>query len=122
MKGELFRFLMAGGSCFALELLTLWSLTELVGLNYLTSAGLAFVLAVAVNYEMCVHWVWRSARSGSKVALLFLLTSALGLLINQLCMYSFVEFIGVHYMLAKIFATAIVTAWNFFTKRLAVRQ
>lgn len=122
MKGELFRFLIAGGSCFTLELLTLWSLTEFVGFNYLTSAGLAFVLAVAVNYEMCVRWVWRSARSGSKVALIFLLTSSIGLLINQACMYSFVELVGVHYMLAKIFATAIVTAWNFFTKRLAVRQ
>lgn len=122
MRGELIRFLMAGGSCFALELLTLWSLTEFVGLNYLTSAGVAFVLAVAVNYEMCIRWVWSSARSGLKVALIFLLTSAIGLLINQLCMYSFVEFIGLHYMSAKIFATALVTAWNFFTKRLAVRQ
>ena len=123
MRGELIRFLMAGGSCFVLELLTLWSLTEFIGIDYLMSAGLAFVLAVAINYEMCIRWVWsRSARSGSKVATLFLLTSVAGLGINQICMYSFVEFIGLHYMLAKIFATAIVTAWNFITKRLAVKQ
>ena len=122
MRGEMIRFLIAGGSCFLLELATLWSLTEFVGIDYLTSAATAFVLAVAINYEMCVRWVWSSARSGSKVATIFLLTSAIGLGINQLCMYSFVEFGGLHYMLAKIFSTAIVTVWNFITKRLAVKQ
>ena len=105
-----------------LELATLWTLTEFVGINYLTSAGLAFVLAVAINYEMCVRWVWSSARSGSKVATLFLLTSVMGLGINQLSMFLLVERVGLHYMVAKIMATALVTVWNFFTKRLAVKQ
>ncbi|MBQ9478342.1 MAG: GtrA family protein [Selenomonadaceae bacterium] len=122
MRTEVIRFLIAGGSCFVLELATLWTLTEFVGINYLTSAGLAFVLAVAINYEMCVRWVWSSARSGSKVATLFLLTSVMGLGINQLSMFLLVERVGLHYMVAKIMATALVTVWNFFTKRLAVKQ
>ena len=122
MRTEVIRFLIAGGSCFVLELATLWTLTEFVGINYLTSAGLACVLAVAINYEMCVRWVWSSARSGSKVATLFLLTSVMGLGINQLSMFLLVERVGLHYMVAKIMATALVTVWNFFTKRLAVKQ
>lgn len=121
MRTELIKFLIAGGSCFALELAVLWSLTELGGINYLWSAAAAFSIAVAVNYVMCIRWVWSSARRSSKTAAIFLLTSVVGLGINQLCMYSFVEFVGLHYMLAKIFSTAIVTAWNFFTKRLALK-
>ena len=46
----------------------------------------------------------------------------MGLGINQLSMYLMVEKVGLHYMLAKIVSTALVTVWNFFTKRLAVKQ
>jgi len=35
-------------------------------------------------------------------------------------MWFFVAIIGLHYMLAKIFATIIVTIWNYLTKRKAV--
>ena len=121
MRIELIKFLAAGGSCFALELFVLWTLTELGGINYLWSAGLAFSIAVAVNYVMCVRWVWRSARRTSKSAAIFLLTSVAGLGINQLSMYLMVERLGLHYMMAKIFSTALVTVWNFITKRLALK-
>ncbi len=121
MRIELIKFLMAGGSCFVLELITLWCLTEFGGINYLWSAAIAFTLAVAVNYVMCVRWVWSSARRTTKAATIFLLTSVAGLGINQVCMFLMVERLGLHYMLAKIFSTALVTSWNFFTKRLALK-
>ena len=122
MRIELIKFLAAGGSSFALELLMLWGLTELGGINYLWSAAAAFSIAVAVNYVMCIRWVWRSARRSKSTAAIFLLTSVAGLGINQLCMYSLVELGGLHYMLAKIVSTALVTVWNFFTKRLALNR
>ena len=120
MRQEIFRFLLAGGSCFLLELATLWILTELGGINYLESAAIAFTLAVAINYEMCSRWVWSSARRSRKAIAIFISTSVIGLGINQLCMYFFVEFVELHYMIAKIFSTIVVTAWNFFTKRMAL--
>ncbi len=122
MKQELIRFLIAGGSCFALELSALFSLTEFGGLNYLDSAAIAFTLAVAINYVMCARWVFvgRAARRTATTFLIFISTSVIGLGINQLCMYCFVELGGLHYMIAKIFSTAIVTVWNFVTKRFAL--
>ena len=117
MKQELIRFLLAGGSCFALELAALFLLTEFGGLNYLDSAAIAFTLAVAINYVMCARWVFVGRVT---TFLIFVATSVIGLGINQLCMYCFVELGGLHYMIAKIFSTAIVTVWNFVTKRFAL--
>ncbi len=45
----------------------------------------------------------------------------MGLGLNQLCMWFFVDVAGLYYMIAKIFATAIVTIWNYITKRKAVQ-
>ena len=123
MKQEIFRFLIAGGSCFIFELLVLYVLTEFIGLNYLISAAIAFTLAVIINYFMCVRWVFETQKKRSFLTtFIFVFTSIIGLGINQICMYLFVEFCGIYYMLAKIIATAIVTIWNFITKRLALKN
>ena len=123
MKKELCKFLIAGGSCFIIELIILYSLTEFIGFNYLTSSAIAFTIAVVINYIMCVRWVFETNKKQTLTTkLIFITTSLAGLGINQLCMWLFVEFLDVYYMLAKIFATAIVTIWNFITKRLALKR
>ena len=53
MRIELIKFLAAGGSCFALELFVLWTLTELGGINYLWSAGAAFSSKEMPSAESC---------------------------------------------------------------------
>lgn len=120
MKRELFRFAVAGGSCFILELSVLYSLTEFAGINYLTSAMFAFIISVIVNYIMCARWVFATKKRSLAKSVIFAATSIAGLGINQLCMWTFVELGGLHYMLAKIVAAAIVTIWNFITKRMVL--
>ena len=123
MKEELLKFLIAGGSCFIIELIILYSLTEFIGFNYLTSSAIAFTIAVVINYIMCVRLVFETNKKQTLTTkLIFITTSVACLGINQLCMWLFVEFFDVYYMLAKIFATAIVTIWNFITKRLALKR
>ena len=121
MKKEIFRFLIAGGGCFAFELLVLYLLTEFVGFNYLMSAAISFTLSVIINYILCAYWVFETKKRSLNTTIIFIATSVIGLGINQLCMWIFVEFFGIYYMIAKIFATVIVTIWNFITKRLALK-
>ena len=120
MKQEIFRFAIAGGSCFILELAVLYSLTEFAGINYLTSAMFAFIASVIVNYIMCAYWVFPARKRSLIKTIIFASTSVAGLGINQLCMWTFVELVGLHYMLAKIAAACIVTIWNFITKRMVL--
>ena len=120
MKREFFRFAVAGGSCFIIELAVLYSLTEFAGINYLTSAFWAFIVSVIVNYIMCAYWVFAAKKRSLAKTIVFAATSVAGLGINQLCMWTFVEFVGLHYMLAKVVAACIVTIWNFITKRMVL--
>ncbi len=121
---EVIRFLVAGGGCLLLELACLYVLTEWAGLHYLYSSALAFVISLLVNYWLCRAWVFAdgSKKQSLKALSLFFGSSVAGLGINQLCMYTFVDMLGIYYMAAKLLAAVIVTIWNFVLKRYALRM
>ena len=119
---EMFRFCIVGGLSFLIDYGLLYALTEFVGINYLYSAGLSFTVSVAINYWLCVTYVFKGAKKQTrKQATIFIGSSIVGLGLNQICMWTFVEICGIHYMIAKIIATAIVTIWNYIMKRKAVQ-
>ena len=121
MRAEIFRFLAAGGTTFLLELAVLYGLVEFLGVYYLLAAAIAFTIAVAANYVLCLRWVFRGGRpQNRKMMVLFLGSSVAGLGINQLCMWTMVSWLGFHYLIAKVISTAVVTAWNYVAKRRAV--
>ncbi len=118
---EIIRFLLVGGGCFLLDYGLLFGLTEYGGFNYLTSSAVSFMVSLVVNYILCVTVVFHAERKSLRQTVLFVATSLAGLAINQVCMYLFVEVAGLWYMLAKIGAAAVVTVWNYITKRLVLR-
>ena len=118
---EIVRFCFVGGVSFLMDYGLLFVLTEFVGLYYLYSSAISFSITVVFNYWLCVIYVFKGAkRQTTRQAIIFFGTGVIGLGLNQLCMWFFVDVMRVHYMLAKIFATAIVTIWNYVTKRKAV--
>lgn len=118
---EIFRFVINGGVSFVVDYALLYVLTEYAGLNYLLSSGCSFTASVIVNYFICILWVFEDVKQNSaKSVFLFVGSSVVGLFINQLLMWFFVEILGVYYMLAKIVATIIVMFWNYVMKRKAI--
>ena len=65
--------------------------------------------------------VFHARHQTLRQTVLFGATSLAGLAINQGCMYVFVDVAGLWYMIAKIGAAAVVTVWNYITKRLVLR-
>ena len=119
---EIIRFCFVGGVSFLMDYSILFALTEFAGVYYLYSSAISFSITVVFNYWLCVIYVFKDAQKQSaRRAIIFFGTGVVGLGLNQLCMWFFVDVAGVYYMIAKIFATAIVTIWNYITKRKAVR-
>jgi len=119
---EIIRFCFVGGVSFLMDYFLLYALTEFVGIYYLYSSAISFSVTVVFNYWLCVIYVFKGAKKQSpRQAAIFFGTGVVGLLLNQFCMWLFVAIVGLHYMLAKIFATAIVTIWNYITKRKVVK-
>ncbi len=115
---EMLRFAIAGGTGFVIDYGCTYVFTSLLGLHYLLSTALAFTLSVVVNYLMCAYWVFKSAdtkNAGVKAG--FLLTSLVGLGLNELFMYLFVDALHMHYMIAKLIAVVLVMVWNYISKR-----
>ena len=55
---EILRFVITGGVCFAIELVVLVLLKELLHLDTLIATPLAFLVSVIVNYLLCVVGVF----------------------------------------------------------------
>ena len=118
---EMIRFIIVGVITFVVDYGLLYICTEYIGLYYMYSTAIAFIVAVIFNYWLCVVYVFTNIqRQTSKQALLFVGSSAVGLGLNQICMWFFVEIFGIYYMLAKIISIIIVMAWNYIMKRKAV--
>lgn len=129
--GEVIRFAVSGGVCFAVELGALMLLKGGMGLDTLIATPIAFLISVILNYLMCVVWVFRGAENtGNTAKAGFLLTSVIGLALNELLMYLFRLAFGEEaviltiagqtirmYVVNKCLATLLVMIWNYFTKR-----
>jgi len=118
---EFVRFCIVGGLSLLVDMGILFALTDFFGVHYLYSAGISFTVSVIFNYWLCVIYVFKGAKKQTpKQATIFIGSSIIGLGLNQLCMWFFVEIIFLHYMIAKLGATVIVTLWNYVMKRKAI--
>jgi putative flippase GtrA len=128
---EIIRFALTGGACFLVELAVLILLKGRLGIDTLIATPIAFMISVILNYLLCVAWVFRGAKNRSASAKArFLITSVIGLGLNELLMFLFRLILGEDaviltlggktinmYVLNKCLATLIVMIWNYFSKR-----
>ena len=128
---EIIRFALTGGICFLVELGVLILLKGRFEIDTLIATPIAFLISVILNYLLCVAWVFRGAKNrgtGAKAG--FLITSLIGLGLNELLMFLFRLILGEDaviltlgsrtinmYVLNKCLATLIVMIWNYFSKR-----
>ena len=128
---EIIRFALTGGICFVVELAVLILLKGRLGIDTLIATPIAFLVSVILNYLLCVVWVFRGAKNrgaGAKAG--FLITSLIGLGLNELLMLLFRLTLGEDTVvltlgtrtinmnvLNKCLATLIVMIWNYFSKR-----
>lgn len=128
---ETIRFAVTGGVCFLVELAVYTLLTKLFHTDTLLATAVAFCISVLLNWLLCMKWVFPEAGKQNVAAkAAFLITSLIGLLLNELLMFLFRIVLGETRVLIEIgsfrvtmdllnkcLATLLVTIWNFFTKR-----
>ena len=133
---EIIRFAVSGGVCFLIEFALLVLLRDTCGLDTLIAVPIAFLISVILNYLLCVKWVFSGAEEqGNSAKAGFLVTSVMGLLLNELLMFVFRNVLGedtvlftlfgftvTMYMLNKTISTGIVMVWNYFTKRAILKH
>ena len=121
---QIVRFGVVGVIAFVVDYAVLLLLTEVVGIHYLISSAVAFVVSVAVNYVLSVAFVFETDKSRSKgqAFVLFAVMSVGGLGINQLMMWLLSDGLVIPYQLSKLLATAVVMVYNFITRKLFLER
>ncbi len=116
------RYTVVGGVAFVVDFGLLYALTQYGGFFYLTSATLAFVVGLVINYTFSVLWVFsKRAVSNRWVEFgLFALVGVLGLGLNDLFMWLLTSVAGLYYLYSKLITTALVFVWNFAIRKVSL--
>lgn len=117
---QFMKFGVVGAIAFVIDYGLLAFLTEVFGINYLISSTISFTVSVVFNYIASMRYVFthKEGMSRRREFAIFVVLSVIGLGINNLCMWGGVELLHVHYLITKIGATAIVSVWNFITRKI----
>lgn len=121
---QIIKFGFVGGTSFLIDAGILFLLTEFAGVHYLISGAISFTASVIYNYILSIKWVFDAKEDVNKVQELavFIGLSVIGLSLNQLFMWLFVDIFHIYYMLSKIIATAIVMVYNFVTRKIFIEK
>lgn len=118
---QIVKFGIVGVVATGIDFFVLTVLTEVIAVHYLTSAAVGFIVATLFNYIASMRFVFNS-RFGMdekrKELILFVILSVIGLGMNQLFMWLFVEKVRIYYLFSKVLATFLVMAWNFISRKL----
>jgi putative flippase GtrA len=119
---QLFRYTLVGGVAFLVDIGSLGAAVEVLHINYLVSATMAFLFGLLTNYALSILWVFNHRKSQSRLNefLIFSIIGAAGLGLNELFIWIFTELLLFHYLVSKLFSTVFVYLWNFFARKYAL--
>ena len=109
----------ASALAFGVDLLLLSILVSGLGLPYLISAALSFLAGTIVVYWISIRHVfdYRRLPDWRGEFAVFAALGLAGLLVNLMAMYSLVDGLGLHYLIAKFGAAGFTFAANFLLRR-----
>ncbi len=121
MIRQLIRFGIVGVIATIVDFGVLVGLKELLHVDILLAAAIAFCVSVIVNYILSMTFVFKSKKQSKiKEFVLFFVLSAGGLVLNEIILWAGVTFTAWHYLFIKILATALVLIYNFITRKLCL--
>lgn len=118
---QFIKYVGVGGIAALVEWIIFGLIINLALLHYSYAVLLSFIIATTVNYFLSKKLVFKKCKHRLKTeALMIYLVSGLGLVLNLIFMWYFVEIQGFNTILSKIISTGIVFFWNFSARKVLV--
>lgn len=115
---KLVQYFFVGASSALLDFIIFFILTSLVKTHWAIAAVISFGIATALNYYLCIKYVFiQSVRFNKKQEVILIYSvSGIGLTLNLACLYLLIELLDNHILVSKFFATGSVFLWNYFAR------
>lgn len=113
---RLVRFCLVGASGVVVNTALLYLLTEVGGMNHLVAAVFATEAAIINNFLLNDRWTFadvESANSWLRRALRYNSVALVGLAISVAVLAGLTYTLGLHYLVANLFAIGVGTLWNY---------
>ncbi|MFH1311011.1 MAG: glycosyltransferase family 2 protein [Nanoarchaeota archaeon] len=117
---EFFKFAFIGGIGTLFNIVILYLLTEKVGIYYMFSAVISFIIAMTSNFILNKIWTFKEniKLNVGKKYVQFGLVSISALLVNLFFLYIFTEVLGIYYIISQILAIGMALIINFFGNKI----
>lgn len=137
LLGQIIKFGIVGFFCFFIDYGITIILTNVFGVHYLISKFFGFVISAVVNYLLSIKFVFTQKKEidKGKEFTVFLILSAIGLVINEIVMYICIDGIYVHsaflqkyisdslmVSVGAVIATGVVMVYNFISRKLFLER
>lgn len=116
---QFLRYFFAGCATFILDFAILIIATELLGIHYILSATIGFIVGSIAHYLVSIYWIFdqRTHSNWRKEFSLFVTIGLGGLLIHNIVMWLATEQLQIVYPVAKIMAAFIVFVGNYILRK-----
>ena len=121
---QIIKFGIVGTIAFFVDFWIFVFLTDVVGIHYLISSTLSFTVSVTVNYLCSMAFVFqrKEGMSRQREFIIFVVLGLMGLGVNQIAMWIFVEKFFISTKISKVLATFFVMVWNFVTRKIFLEK
>lgn len=118
-KSEILRFYASGIVAGALGFIVLYILKEYMGLWYLWASMITDIVIYSTGFVLKKFWVFKrkNAKTLFREIPLFITMSGIFLLLDSSLMYFFVSFIGIQYILAKVFNAMLLSVISYLVNK-----
>lgn len=109
------RFCIAGAAGVIAYYATLYCLTEYLGVWYIASAVIGFILNTGLNFTIQKFWTFQNKETHlvRRQILLYSLMTVSFLILNTLCLYLIVQHLHMWYIGAQIILTVVFSILSF---------
>jgi putative flippase GtrA len=116
---EVLGYATASSCALIIDLTILWALVHFLSFGPVISATISFLAGSIVAYELSVRIAFRHHRFYDRRTEFasFVAIGAAGLSINATVIFAVVNYLGLHYMIAKCIAAGFTFTCNFAARR-----
>lgn len=118
--GQFLKFGVVGALATIIDFGVMILLHEIFGVNPVAAAAVSYCVSLAFNYWASMRYVFvhREDLSRAKEFVIFITLATVGFLLNEFIMWAGTQALGDSwYVVVKVFATALVMLWNFFSRK-----